>query len=99
MEIPLLSEVTGFDWDEHNREKNQTSHQVEQGECEELFFNQPLVIKEDMLHSGNENRFHALGITDAGRRLLIVFTVRGDKIRVISARDMSRRERAVYENY
>ena len=99
MSDSLLQTVSGFEWDNHNAVKNRDKHQVQPSECEELFFNQPLIIKEDTGHSTNELRFHAMGITASGRTLLIVFTIRGTRIRVISARDMSRKERSVYETY
>lgn len=99
MEAPdLLSECTGFDWDEGNKEKNWISHQVTSSECEELFFNQPLVVADDVLHSKDENRYYALGQTNAGRLLFILLTIRKKLIRVISAREMSRKERKVYRS-
>jgi len=99
MDYRILSKVIGFNWDFHNLVKNQIKHQVEPGECEELFFNKPLVIVQDTKHSGQEDRYHALGITDAGRVLLVVFTLRELKIRVISSRDGSRKERSTYEKH
>jgi uncharacterized DUF497 family protein len=92
-----LSQLTGFDWDESNRDKNWEKHQVLTGECEEVFFSLPLLLQMDDAHSQKEPRYYALGHTIAGRRLFIAFTIRGDKIRVISARDMSRKERKIYE--
>lgn len=92
-----LSFVTGFDWDENNREKNWEKHQVLAGECEEVFFNLPLLLESDSLHSQKEPRYYVLGHTIAGRRLFIAFTIREDKIRVISARDMSKKERSIYD--
>lgn len=94
-----LHEVTGFDWDAGNARKNADKHGVTQAEAEQIFFNQPLLLLEDSLHSTNEQRCHALGETDTGRRLHVTFTLRGGgtKIRVISARDMHPRERSVYE--
>lgn len=97
--LNLLSQVEGFQWDAGNREKNWQTHQVSAGECEQVFFNQPLVVAEDVKHSQDELRFYALGRTDGERRLFVVFTLRGTLIRIISARDMSRKERAVYEQY
>lgn len=89
-------EFTGFDWDEGNRDKN-LKHRVQNWECEQVFFNQPLIILEDPKHSIAEDRFAAFGRTDAGRTLLIIATMRGARVRVISARDMNRRERRFYE--
>lgn len=89
--------IDGFDWDEGNRDKNWLRHRVSQGECEEVFFNQPLLTLADERHSASEARYYALGITNAGRRLFVVFTIRGSLLRVISARDMNRKERKIYE--
>ncbi len=91
-----LVSCEGFDWDAGNNEKNWNKHGVSTGECEELFFNQPLVVAEDAGHSQREERFFALGHADGGRMLFVVFTIRGALVRVISARDMSRKERKVY---
>ncbi|MBI5599279.1 MAG: BrnT family toxin [Deltaproteobacteria bacterium] len=98
-ESDVLSGCTGFEWDEHNTEKNWQRHRVTPSECEEIFFNRPLVVTDDIKHSEKENRFYALGNTDAGRPLFAVFTVRGGNIRVISARDMNRKERMAYESH
>lgn len=92
-----FSDLVGFDWDEGNVAKNWKKHLVTSLECEQVFFNRPLVVAEDNPHSVREGRFYALGRTDAGRRLFVVFTIRGGRVRVISARDMSRKERRAYE--
>ncbi len=92
-----LSQLTGFDWDDSNRDKNWEKHRVLTSECEEVFFNLPLLLQSDDVHSQQEPRYYVLGHTIADRRLFIVFTVREDKIRVISARDMSKKERKIYE--
>jgi hypothetical protein len=93
----ILAGLTGFEWDEGNLTKNWEKHQVSALECEQAFFNRPLIALPDERHSDSEARFYALGQTDTGRRLFIVFTARANAIRVISARDMSRRERKIYE--
>jgi uncharacterized DUF497 family protein len=93
-----FSQLDGFEWDEGNRDKNRLKHKVSNGECEEAFFNQPLIILEDHKHSEEEQRYAAYGATNEGRRLHIVFTVRGTKYRVISTRDMHRKERQFYED-
>lgn len=93
-----LAQATGFDWDRGNETKSWTRHSVSQAECEQLFFSDPLLVVADDAHSAAEARFLALGRTTADRRLLVVFTMRGSLIRVISARPMSRREREVYRN-
>jgi len=86
----------GFEWDSGNLEKNWLKHGVSPLECEEIFFNQPLIVAPDDRHSQKEQRFFILGRTEAGRYLFVVFTLPRRKIRVISARDMNRKERKVY---
>lgn len=90
--------VEGFDWDAGNARKSERKHGVSQIEAEQVFFNRPLIVADDTRHSGAEPRLHALGRTDAGRLLHVAFTLRrqGTLLRVISARDMHRKERAVY---
>jgi len=68
-------------------------------ECEELFFNRPLIVGSDEEHSVGEERFYALGQSDSGRPMFVVFTIRGRLIRVISARDMSRKERRIFNRH
>lgn len=91
--------ITGFDWDIGNARKSVAKHAVSQAEAEQVFFNEPLLLAPDGKHSRDESRFHALSMTDDGRWLHITFTLRldGTHIRVISARDMHRKERTVYE--
>ncbi len=93
-----LSAIVGFDWDKANVHKSHDKHDVSAAESEQVFFNQPLMVVEDVQHSQAELRFHAFGVTDANRRLHITFTFRAEAtlIRVISARDMSLRERKWY---
>ena len=93
-----LSKVTGFDWDDGNERKNER-HSVSMAEAEQVFFNAPLLLLDDPRHSDTEPRFHALGKTSEIRRLHLSFTLRKEAtlIRVISARDMSRKERVIYE--
>jgi len=93
-----LAECEGFQWDAANSGKIWERHQVEPTECEEVFFNYPLVVGEDEIHSVAEERLFGLGQTDTARLLFVVFTIRGRNIRVISARDMSRKERKVYQS-
>ncbi len=93
-----LSKIIGFEWDEGNARKNE-HHGVSMAEAEQVFFNAPLLVLTDAKHNEIERRFHALGRTNEGRRLHITFTLRAaDRlIRVISARDMHRKERTIYE--
>jgi uncharacterized DUF497 family protein len=92
-----ISQIEGFEWDEGNSRKSLEKHDVSQAEAEQVFFNEPLLIVEDVSHSSDEIRLHGLGQTDAGRLLHISFTLRGKLIRVISARTMHRKERLRYE--
>ena len=86
----------GFEWDEHNVTKNWHKHRVRFTECEEIFFDERLKLLPDVKHSSSEPRHWALGKTKENRHLFVVFTVRAGKIRVISARDMTKRERTSY---
>ena len=92
-----LDQFTGFQWDAGNINKNLYKHKVENWECEQVFFNEPLIILDDPKHSHEEKRWAAFGKTDAGRLLSVIFTKRGQLIRVISARTMKRKERNFYE--
>lgn len=88
--------LEGFEWDEGNLTKSWEKHRVSIAECEQVFFNRPLVVADDERHSGEEPRYYALGKTDTGRELFIVFTVRRRRVRAISARDMNKKEREKY---
>ncbi|MBI4668828.1 MAG: BrnT family toxin [Elusimicrobia bacterium] len=83
-----------FEWDEWNEEKNRIKHHVQPQECEEVFFNHPLFgeIPQSEERFG-EQRYYVLGETNEGRKLTVIFTIRRLAVRVISARNMSRRER------
>jgi len=89
----LLAGLEGFEWDEGNSDKNWRRHEVRQAETEQALLNTPWVAGAASKHRGGEPRFIALGQSDAGRLLAVVFTVRGTRIRVISARAMSKKER------
>lgn len=92
-----ISNCDGFQWDKGNIDKNLQKHNVKNTECEEVFFNRPLMIGDDKKHSIIEKRFYVLGQTDLNRKLFIAFTVRDKKIRVISARDMTKKEKRIYD--
>ena len=94
-----LGSATGFDWDESNAEKNWRKHAVRFSECEEVFLRTPRFPPGGGRHARAEERFTALGRTALGRLLSIVSIFRGDRIRVISARDMSRKERREYSKH
>ena len=92
-----LSNIVGFDWDKGNKQKNWDKHRVDYRECEEVFFNRPLIIGKDRKHSTDETRYYALGRTDASRPLFLAFTVRNNKLRIISAREQTSKEWQKYE--
>lgn len=94
-----FKQLTGFQWDDGNARKSTDKHGVSRAEAEQVFFNEPLLVVNDSGHSRSEPRFHALGVANTERRLHVTFTLREEstKIRVISARDMHRKERSRYE--
>ena len=93
----IFENVEGFQWDKGNIEKNWLKHQVLHIECEQIFFNEPLIVADDLKHSQKEKRWFALGRTETDRKLFIVFTIRKNLIRVISARDMNKKEKRKYD--
>lgn len=95
--IKRISRCTGFEWDVGNILKNWERHHVSASESEQIFFNRPLVAAPDVKHSRVEDRYYVLGHTDTRRTLFVVFTIRKDLIRVISARDMNRKKQKEYE--
>jgi uncharacterized protein len=94
-----LNQIAGFDWDDGNSRKSADKHGVSQAEAESVFFNDPLIVVEDAEHSERERRLNVLGKTAQNRLLHVTFTLRqnGTMIRVISARDMHRKEKTAYE--
>ena len=89
--------VVGFDWDKGNKDKNFQKHRISNSECEQIFFNEPLIILDDATHSQKERRYAAFGFTDENKKLTVIFTMRSNLIRIISARTMNKRERTFYE--
>jgi uncharacterized DUF497 family protein len=87
----------GFQWDQGNIDKNLIKHNVENWESEQVFFNKPLLVLDDPKHSIPEKRWAAFGKTDTDRFLIVIFTRKGGLIRVISARDMNKKERKFYD--
>lgn len=94
-----LGECTGFDWDDSNAVKNWEKHKVTPDEAEDIFFGEPFVVRGDVAHASGEKRYRALGRTGGGRLLFVAFTVRRRLIRVISVRDMNRKEAAEYRRH
>jgi len=98
LELISMPDFEGFDWSGGNAEKNWERHQVTPAECEQIFFNSPLFVANDEKHSAKEKRYFVLGQSDSERELFAAFTMRKKQVRVISARDMHRKERAVYRS-
>lgn len=94
-----LDACTGFEWDEGNSHKNWERHQVTPEEAEDVFFNEPLVVRSDVQHSKKEKRYYALGQTGAGRHLFVAFSIHRSQLRVISVRDMNRKESDIYAKH
>lgn len=95
--MKLLKESILFEWDSGNTNKNWQKHRVKDSETEEVFFDENKIILKDVLHSKEEDQFLLIGKTKEARLLFVVFTLRGNKIRVISARDLNKKERRLYE--
>lgn len=93
----ILPEPIQFEWDHGNYQKNWQLHQVSNQECEEVFFDPHKRLLKDTLHSQNEERYLLLGETRKQRLLFVVFTIRGERVRIVSARDVNKKERPLYE--
>jgi len=93
----IFEQFSGFQWDSGNIDKNFVKHNAENWECEQVFFNRPLLVFDDPKHSVSENRWAAFGKTDGDRFLVVIFTKRDNLISVISARGMNRGERKFYD--
>jgi len=93
----VFDSFVGFQWDRGNNNKNLLKHNVQNWECEQVFFNKPLLVLEDLEHSVAERRWAGFGKADSGRLLVVIFTKRSNLLRVISARDMNSKERKYYE--
>jgi uncharacterized DUF497 family protein len=95
----ILNSCEGFQWDKGNSLKSWLKHHVSEGEAEQVFSNQPLLLVMDVGHSQEEVRYRALGYTDGRRLLFIVFTVRKNLVRIILARGINKKERIDYEEF
>lgn len=95
--MKIFKEPVEFEWDQGNKDKNFLKHQVTDEECEEVFFDTKKRVLKDVLHSDYEARYVLIGQTKKQRILFVVFTTRNRKIRVISARNLNKRERDLYE--
>ncbi len=93
----IIKKVVGFEWDNGNKGKNLLKHQIKNEECEEVFFDQNKKILKDNIHSIKEERYILLGKTKKQKLIFLVFTIRKNQIRVISARDLNKKEYKLYE--
>ena len=93
----VFAELEGFEWNNGNINKNRLKHDVNILECEEVFFNKPIIVLTDLKHSEVEERYRILGITAGKRKLALAITIRNKRIRVIMARDQSRKERILFD--
>jgi len=94
--MKAFPESKSFDWDQGNINKNWDRHRVHHLECEEIFFNEPVVAKVEKRGVSQEERVSALSVTNQGRFLFVVFTIRRGRIRVVPARGMNKKERKIY---
>lgn len=92
----IFDKCDSFQWDEGNSVKNWIKNNVTVRECEQVFFNKPIIITDSMQNESKEKQWYLLGRTDENKELFVVFTIRRKQIRIISARNMSKKERAIY---
>lgn len=95
--MAVLKEPLQFQWNKGNNNKNWKKHSVKNQEAEEAFFDKNKQIFKDKLHSEDEERFRIIGKTKKGRLLFVAFTIRGERIKIISARDINKKEVYLYE--
>lgn len=92
-----LPKILAFEWDEENLDKSYKKHGISPKETEEVFVSEELFVLPDKKHSQTEKRHVALGKTQEGKRLFVIFTLRGKKVRIISARKMHKKEVEKYQ--
>lgn len=89
--------IKNFEWDEGNINKSYQKHGITPNEAEEVFLDQDILISESIKYAETEKRFEAIGRITKGDILFLAFTIRGNKIRIISARKANIKERIKYE--
>ena len=92
-----LSKITGFEWNKGNIDKSYQKHGISIKEAEEAFLDKYVVLQEDIKHSEKEKRFIAISKTSQNKTLFSIFTIRDNKIRIISTRKANKKERRLYE--
>jgi hypothetical protein len=93
----ILPDPVLFQWDEGNKDKSLIKHNVQNTEIEETFYDEKKKIFKDVVHSAQEKRYRVIGRTKTERLLFIVFTIRDQYVRVISGRDVNKKEVYLYE--
>ncbi|MBU3978419.1 BrnT family toxin [Patescibacteria group bacterium] len=97
--MDVLPDPIIFEWDKGNHDKNFKKHNISNQEAEEVFINDPKFILSDRKHSSEkEARYMLWGRTNHKKAITIIFTIRNEKIRIISCRDMHKKERREYES-
>jgi uncharacterized protein len=86
-----------FEWDPNKAKKNKKKHGMSFDEAATVFFDPLSMNYEDPDHSYEENRYIIIGLSNFGRLLFVSHVERGDIIRIISARELTRKERKQYE--
>ena len=93
----IFAGVVGFEWDGGNKDKNLKKHGVSSDECEDVFQDAKRQFYPDIEHSTTEKRHVVVGATKGGKILRIAFTIRNERVRVISSRAINRKERKLYD--
>ncbi len=92
-----LNKLSGFQWDGWNLDKSYKKHGITPNETEEVFLDENVKIEKDIKHQEQEERFIAIGKTTENKMLFVVFTIRVNKIRIISGRMANKKEEEVYQ--
>jgi uncharacterized DUF497 family protein len=87
-----------FEWDTNKASANIKKHGVSFAEATTVFGDPLSTTFPDPDHSINESRYITIGLSSSGKLLIIAHTDRGNSIRIISAREATRRERRFYES-
>jgi uncharacterized DUF497 family protein len=86
-----------FEWDEQKADRNAIKHGVDFAEAKTVFADPNSITIADLEHSIDEDRYIDIGISDRGRLLVVVYTERSDRIRIISSRCATNREERIYD--
>jgi uncharacterized DUF497 family protein len=97
--VKIYSRPVVFEWDKGNIQKSWEKHKVSTQEAEEIFKNIPNFVFPDKRHSEKEQRYGIFGMTNERRPLTGVFTIRDKKVRIITARDMSKKEKRFFRKF